>query len=211
MIKFKDAFENIYANLFKSLRDTGSIWTGLSDGACSSLSEDYFYHSYAKFLNRKASDWYTADPTSLLSKVVASALARFGSNWNKVFEAYFSTSYNPLEDYSYTETRTPYLVQSSTTNTASKVTTTTKGGEYGFNSSDLVPVTEAESTSSALANENQIDAKITNTGNEKTQRDGINGSHTHQSLLIEEIDARAYDYFKSVFDDLDKLICLNIY
>lgn len=202
-VKFKDAFENVYSTLFKSLRDSGSIWAGLADSACASLSEDYFYHSYDKLLNRKASAWFDDDPSTFLSKVVAGCLARFSKGWDEVFKAFYSTAYKPLEDFGYKETRTPNLSQS----VASKITTTSKGAEYGYNSEEPVPTSEAESTTSSLANENIV----SNTGYETIEKEGINGSHTKQSLLIEEIDARAYDYFKSVFEDIDKLICLNIY
>lgn len=209
--RFKDAFASNYANLFKNLRDTGSIWDGLTDAEASALSEDYFYHSYDKLLNRKASAWFDDDPTTFLSKVVSTCLARFASNWDKVFQSYFKAVYSPVDDYGYKETRTPDLEVGSTTNTASKITSTTNGKDFGFNSNEPVPTSEVENTTEGTGEENESTTTTTSTGTETIEREGRNGSHTAQELLEEEIRLRGFDYFKKVFEDIDGLICINIY
>lgn len=211
LVRFKDAFSSIYSTLFKSLRDTGSIWTGLTDDDASSLSEDYFYHSYDKLLNRKAAAWYGADPTTFLSKVVKDALARYKSNWNKVYEAYFRTDYKPLENYSMSEVRTPYLKQTTKTQTDFKTFTESKNAVYGFNSTTPVDASESTTDTNGSRLDNKQDIEVNSTGHEDLTRSGNIGVTTSQAMLLSEIDLRRYDYFKKVMEDLDVLICLNVY
>ena len=104
-----------------------------------SLNQDYYLsHSGDKyispFVERLFNDGKTASEIS--SFVANICYNRFGVKWKKIYDALL-TEYNPLENYSMEETRTPNLTDSDTENVGTNISgtrTTNASSKYkGFN------------------------------------------------------------------------------
>ena len=185
------------------------LWTDITASDLQTLSEDI----YMQMLNKCASsrlrfmyEHLNENATQTLNALADMIALRYGDNFMKVFKAYFETDYKPLENYAMKEKRTPNLTDTGTTQ--SKVTTTGSTGEYGFNSSEAIPATEAETISEADAEENIV--TNTHTGTEDLERSGNIGVTTSQQMLESELNLRKYDYWKMVYDTIDSVLCRGL-
>lgn len=156
----------------------------------------YKNHSGEKFLSPLAlsvcNDDSIADKESYLAKI---AVMRFGRKWQRLYDAIVASDYDPLSDYSLSETE----------NVGTKVTTSTsqRVGTYGFNSDTAVGSTENG-------------AKVVTGGdkadNERTlKREGKIGGESYQAILEHEIELRKWDFYEEVFSDLDKILAQGLY
>ena len=129
------------------------------------------------------------------------------------------TSYNPLENYSMEEVRTPDLTDEETENVKTDMTTereTHATNSYkGFNANDPVLVNKTDGdedvTTSGAKLDNEKSNTITHTGTEELTRSGNIGVTTSQQMLESEFKVRQYDFYKQVFNDIDTILCLSVY
>ena len=143
------------------------------------------------------------------------AYARFGANWEKIYAAYFTAQYNPLENYDMEQQRTPYLkYQTSTKRTQDTKTETsgkTKIVPFNATTSTLTGETEGDSETTEENTDNQIDSSSSETGNEKLTRHGNIGVTTSQQMLEAEINVRNLDFQKRIFTDIGKIFFRNFF
>lgn len=179
--------------------------------------------------------------TDIQIAAVASLIsARFGPQWTRLY-AVLSSEYDPIQNYSMTEimeddtkettyghtdTRTDNLSESKTgTETLEAGTeTTTETDIYGFDSSEPSP-SNKETVSNDGDDVTRFNTTVANTGtqghveggkdtevrNYELTRSGNIGVTTSQQMLQSEIDLWQYDFFKIVYADIDKVLCLDCY
>ena len=143
---------------------------------------------------------------------------RFATKWKKIYDA-LMTQYNPLENYSMLEERTPELTTEETENVNTEVTTnreTNASSKYkGFNASDPVTITTTDGsedvTTSGASRDNETHKVTENTGKETLTRSGNIGVTSSQMMLEQEFKVRQYDFYKMIYNDIDSILCLSIY
>lgn len=161
---------------------------------------------------------------------------RFASKWNKIWDA-INTAYNPLENYSMEEKRTPDITKETTfdttdertpdltktTNGTGSTTTDSETGIYGFNSSDSNPSgtidgNQTDTITDRTETETGTDTSTktgtitdTETGTDTIERSGNIGVTTSQQMLQSEIEIRQYDFFQGIYKDIDSILCLKSY
>lgn len=185
------------------------------------ITEDYFIgYSADKYISPFVDKLYSKnDDLSALSVKLANTIyRRFAVKWKKIYDA-LMTEYNPLENYSMLEERTPDLTTEETENVNSEVTTnreTNASSKYkGFNASDPVTITTTDGsedvTTSGASADNETHRVIENTGTETLTRSGNIGVTTSQQMLESEFKVRQYDFYKMIYNDIDSVLCLSIY
>lgn len=128
---------------------------------------------------------------------------RFSTKWKKLWDA-MNTAYNPLENYDMEEIRTPDIKKTEDTTITSE--TKTEMNVNGFNSGDSVPSNDSSGNQKDI-----VDKDTTETGTEKTTRHGNIGVTSSQQLLESEINVRRFDVIKSIYNDIDSILCMKIY
>lgn len=107
-------------------------------------------------------------------------------------------SYDPIENYSMTETMTD-----DTTTKEYGATNTTDSATYGFNSSDAVPADTQTSTNGG---------SDTETHSYTLTRSGNIGVTTTQQMINAQRDLWKWDFFREiVFPDIDQILTLTVY
>lgn len=185
------------------------------------LNQDYYLsHSGDKYISPFVEKLFNAGKTAseISSYVATICYNRFGEKWKKIYDALL-TEYNPLENYSMEETRTPNLTDSDTENVGTSISsnrTTNANSKYkGFNADAPVTITTTDgsenssTTGTKLANETTRTS--THTGTEKLTRAGNIGVTTSQMMLDSEFKVRQYDFYKELYNDIDSVMCLMIY
>lgn len=168
-----------------------------------------------KMLDSMTDEYTKNDVITDMAKLIYN---RFATKWKKIYDA-LMTEYNPLENYSMVEERTPDLTFEETENVNTEVTTnreTNATSKYkGFNASDPVTITSTDGTddvtTSGLSADNETTKTTTNTGTETLTRSGNIGVTTSQQMLESEFKVRQYDFYKMVYNDIDSILCLSIY
>lgn len=177
----------------------------------------YSADKYISPLTQKLLNHYSSvdDVNGDITKMI---YRRFAIKWKKIFDALMA-QYNPLENYSMLEERTPELTTKETENVNTEVTTnreTNASSKYkGFNASDPVTITTTDGkedvTTSGASADNETHRVIENTGKETLTRSGNIGVTTSQQMLESEFKVRQYDFYKMVYNDIDSILCLSIY
>ena len=130
-----------------------------------------------------------------LKKAYDIVLQKYGDKWNRLFDAFVTKTYDPIENYSANEEEN--------FKTKVKNTTTTKGNVYGFNSENPVPQNESE-----ISNVSEG----TPEDNERTlRRHGNIGVTTSQQMLQSEIDLRKWNYYDNLYIDMDRVLTSAYY
>lgn len=130
-------------------------------------------------------------------------IGQFALSWNKIYDA-INTEYKPLENYDMEQKETPNITH--TKNVNSKVQT--DNGLYGFNSNDLVPQGQSETSGAKLDNEETN----SETGTRDLTRHGNIGVTTSQQMLQSEIDLRSnFNFMNLIMGDVDSILCLMVY
>lgn len=227
-------------DVFSNWLTTGGIFTLLSaveggyelpwDMDANLLDMDYHgNHSGSKLISPLLYRLQEADNGSI-SVIHKSQLAliiynRFIANWIKRWEA-LQAEYNPLENYSMlenlTDDDTTITHGKTTTRTGSvemtpEAVTTVESSVYAYDSS--VPSPDAKTVSTPTGSNTTEYNDLTDTeggttetthGYEKT-RSGNIGVTTSQQMLESELEIRKYDYYLSVFEDIDKVLTIPVY
>lgn len=187
--KLKDLIEDDSDGIFHRIQRLG-FFQWLTESMAGDLDTEYLYlRSGEKTISP------LLEHTSL-DKVASIIVSKFGDKWNRLYDAFITSTYNPLENYSMTE--------SEKTNSKVKVISSGKSGTYGFNSDDSVPTGESstETTSEGNADDN----------NRELKRSGNIGVTTSQQMLQSEIDLRKCNNFtEMMYEDVDSLCTLSIY
>ena len=213
-----------YQSIFYFLAQVEELQDFISDGEngnIETLQEDYYIgHSSDKFISPFVEKLFNSGKTPVeISEYVANiCINRFGVKWAKIYDALL-TEYNPLENYSMEEIRTPDLSFEETQNEKTDVTTereTHATNSYkGFNADDPVVVNKTDGdedvTTSGAKLDNEVTKETTHTGTETLTRAGNIGVTTSQQMLESEFKVRQYDFYKMVYNDIDSILCLSVY
>ena len=159
---------------------------------------------------------------------------RYGVQWDKLYRV-LSAEYNPIENYSMTEeetpditrTETPDITRGKTTSVQSDFTVTTNSDTatdvYGFNSNSPVPQGESNG-SSTVTTQGDADKNVTTenetetgtrtereTGTRTLTRSGNIGVTTSQQMLESEIKLWEWNFYETVFKDVDTVLTVPKY
>ena len=184
-------------------------------------------HSGDKIVSPLVKKMLEAD-NGTLSIVHAGQLAmiiynKYIDNWIKRYTA-IHTEYNPLENYSMVETETADGTNTGTQATAETIDRDTSaqtdtegtGSIYGYDSSSPSPSDKQETNVSSSGTED-VSRSNTRTDNlahsedRELTRPGNIGVTTSQQMLEAELNIRMYDFFESVYQDIDKVLTIPVY
>lgn len=200
---------------------SGVIFSAYDSELLREMGYGYYYERYKRPLKvlydrycKNSVDWTDSDSVEAFFKHIAKvAYNRFGGNWERIYNAYFILTYNPLENYDMTQTRTPDLDYDTKVNRdqSTKVETDAKTKVVPFNATNptLTGESEGESTTTEAAENNEISTHTDETGTDTLTRHGNIGVTTSQQMLQSELDLRRLDFQKLIFDDLDKVLLRN--
>ena len=148
-------------------------------------------------------------------------------NWNALYKT-LSLEYNPIENYSMTETENVQDTHKGTlesngnnTNTYTEtilVNDTSNNQLWGFNSTDSVN-SDKQTGDTTRDVESTMDSTHKNTDRETKditsdrtlKRSGNIGVTTSQQMIESERQLWLWNFFESVFSDIDKILVLKIY
>ena len=178
-------------------------------------ADKYISPLQQKMLDSMTDEYTKNDVISDMAKVIYN---RFAQKWKNIYDA-LMTEYNPLENYSMEEIRTPDLTTDETQNEKTDITTereTSASNSYkGFNATDPVLVNQTDgdetTTTTGAKADNEVSKKIEQTGTETLTRAGNIGVTTSQQMLESEFKVRQYDFYKMMYNDIDSVLCLSIY
>lgn len=168
----------------------------------------------------------------LEQKYIASTLAVEIANYTKMYKYKYTklvetenAVYNPIENYSMTETgtdtRTPNITNTDTnkysnSSTAENTTETTTGVTTYDNTADFINQNKGNDTASGKTSaEGDSTTTRKETGTETTQhiftRSGNIGVTTSQQMIQSERDVADFSAVRTFLDDIANVICLSIY
>lgn len=179
----------------------------INDNNSSTLEYEYFIGFSAEKLfspiAEKLWEHTNHDYDDFASYISSIIYNRFGSKWKHIWDA-LNIQYNPLENYSMVQERTPDITRK--TDGEGSTSTDSQTGIFGFNSSSDNP--------SGTIDGNQSDTMTRTekeTGKETTTRSGNIGVTTSQQMLNAEWEIRQKDFYKMIYEDIDSILCLKIY
>ena len=207
--------------IFNSLMSNTDLNDFINSNNVSLLNQEFYLsHSNDKYISPFVEKLYDngKTPVEISSLVAQICYNKFGVKWKKIYSA-LMTQYNPLENYSMEETRTPDLTDEDTENVGTDIsvdrTTNAKNKYKGFNADSPVIINETDgsedSTTTGVKANNETSRTSTHTGTEKLERAGNIGVTTSQQMLESEFKVRQYDFYKEMYNDIDTILCLQIY
>ena len=166
--------------IFDELVDKTDLNDFINSDNVVTLNQDYYLsHSNDKYVSPFVEKLYDdgKSATEITSFVASIVYNRFGVKWKKIYDA-LMTEYNPLENYSMEEERTPDLSFEETQNEKSDIKTereTSATNSYkGFNASDPVVVNKTDGEenveTSGAKLDNEVSKTTTHTGSETLTR-----------------------------------------
>lgn len=234
MKKLNETINDILTDngIFHYLHTIDSDIEWLDNGNDKTLDIEYYLnHSGDKYISPMYNKLLESDPTNHMTRLANIILLKYKDNWQKLYTAYFDSDYNPIENYAMTETETPNLTTTeapnlthSTTDTQETNLTTSQSSDastYGFNSDESTPTDEGSSSQTITgdADENVRTSTTSETGTKTTSqtgsktliRSGNIGVTTSQQMLNSEIQLRKFDFYNMIMNDIDNVLCLNLY
>lgn len=219
-LKLKDVFKSFVDSdnfIFKRISTT-ALWYNAT------LDFEYLYsHSGDKFISPLVQKLLSNDNTITtvnLDKLANVIKNRYLEKWNKVVTA-LKDNYNPLENYNMVEVETPNITRAKHTETNVDMTVSgnanSQSNIYGFNttSEDGVPNASANGNNSTRTfgddEGNYSDVTDTETGTKRLVRNGNIGVTTSQQMLEQELEIRKNLIEEIMFEDVDKILTLDIY
>lgn len=153
--------------------------------------------------------------------------AMYIKNWNALYKT-LSLEYNPIENYSMTETENVQDTHRGTlesdgsdtsTNTENTIVNDTSNNQlWGFNSTDSVnsdkqigDTTKNIDGSINFTHKNTDTESKDITSDRTLKRSGNIGVTTSQQMIESERQLWLWNFFESVFSDIDKILVLKIY
>ena len=217
----EDVLDTGKKKIFDFLKDDERLSSFITSENAGTLNEDYYIsHSADKFLSPLANKLMDIGLTQseITAKVASIVANRFADKWKHLSDA-LTAEYDPLQNYSMEEIRTPDLEEGQTRNEKTDIKTerdTSASSKYrGFNSDDASLVSQTDGTddveTTGAKADNETSTTTTHTGTETTTRSGNIGVTTSQQMLESELKVRQYDLYKSIYEDIDSVLCLSIY
>ena len=161
-------------------------WLGEDESEMIDL-EYYFNHSNEKWISPLFEKLYGMSPSTTLTALANIIINKYGDKWNRLYDAFITTTYDPIENYSMTE--------ESNANTDMNVNSKI----YGFNSETGVNASDTNTNGSKLTNT----AELTRSGNI--------GVTTSQQMLESELKLRQWNFIDQMMADVDSILCLKVY
>ena len=201
------------------------------------LDADYlFNHSGNKLISPLVREFLKDNTNGKLTAAELASLAsiiwgRYGAQWIKLY-AVFSLTYDPIENYSMTESETESGTNTGTVGesgtdsatiaraTHSETESTAEGSIYGYDSATASPSdkqetdTETNGTENGTESHSHSNTRTDNLAHSITRshtRAGNIGVTTAQQMIESEIKLWQYDFFKIVFDNIDTILTIPIY
>lgn len=164
-------------------------------------------------------------------KIVLILIAKYLNNWNHLWDTY-EIDYNPTNSYDVTISRETVragsrendndktLARTGTDTMAYGKTSGTADASFGFNSSEAVPTDTSDTTEggSDVDTKNLLDTTtedlVEATSDEEMEtisKQGNNGIYTKQRLIEEDRSLWIWNFFESVFKDLDNELTLKYF
>lgn len=139
----------------------------------------------------------------------------FNHEWTKLWAVYLA-EYNPISNYDMVETEkiNNDIVEDSGTKSIGEVKTngTNSSDRYGFNSSSASNVDKETITNTTTTkNDTDVDRKVDNDTTRELKRTGNIGVTTSQQMIQSEIELWQWNYFKSVFKNIDEIVVCNFW
>jgi hypothetical protein len=188
-MKIKELFENdTDGGIFHRIQKIG-FFSWLTEDMAGDLDTEYIY---LRSGDKSISPLLEHTPLDKVSSII---VTKFGDKWNRLYDAFITQTYNPLDNYSMTETEK--------TNSKVKVTSSGTAGTYGFNSDNSVPTGESSTETTSEGNADDNNRELTRSGNI--------GVTTSQQMLQSELDLRKWNFANMLYDDVDSICCLCIY
>lgn len=173
--------------IFKTIYSLNAFtWLGEDESEMIDL-EYYFNHSNEKWISPLFEKLYGMNPSTTLTALANIIINKFGDKWNRLYDAFITTTYDPIENYSMTE--------ESNANTDMNVNSKI----YGFNSETGVNASDTNTNGSKLTNT----AELTRSGNI--------GVTTSQQMLESELKLRQWNFIDQMMADVDSILCLKVY
>lgn len=150
------------------------------------------------------------------AKIASIIFTLFNENWTKLYNT-LSLEYNPINNYDMSESETYQGANGYTkTNTGTMTDATgntVTGGVFGFNSStESVPADENVSDGLNTHTNNLTETDSGNNSFVRTlERSGNIGVTTSQQMIESERDLWKWNFYESVFNDIDSVLTLKIY
>lgn len=245
-LKILDTFDISKGGIFRAIYNLNELPFLSEENA--TLLDQIYYYAYAsdKYISNYilnltmliapivsddllVSDQLFCDEGDVNIKIAKYILLKYKVSWINQYNV-LTAEYNPIDNYSMTETETPNLtrsVSSSENRTETPNLTTTSGNDgstknnyYGFNDSS----TDGSSVNSSSANStntttqtgnNKVDSSSstteTNSGFRTLTRKGNIGVTTSQQMIESELELRKKQFFDIMIKDVDKIMSLSIY
>jgi len=220
--------EWITSGIFAALSTHDVPWNSETDDITASLDLEYHgNHAGDKFVSPLVNKIMTGETLSAseIATLAETIYNLYSVNWSKLWNT-LSFEYDPIENYSMTETMADDITEFEHGHTHKKTGTETQKPDltndtdskiYGFNSSTGVP-TGSNTATATGTNETEYDTTDadtgtdTNTRNYTLTRTGNIGVTTSQQMIQSERDLWRWNYFHDViFPDLDRILTINIY
>ena len=140
---------------------------------------------------------------------------RFSAQLLETAKAFYQSEYNPIENYSMTQTETPNITETLHTETNTNLTTDgeSHGDVYGFNSTTASHLNAGDNTQTTSGNkdDNFSDSSRSETGTRTLTRSGNIGVTTSQQMLTSELELRRFDFLNEVYRCMDKILVASVY
>lgn len=173
--------------IFKAIY-TLNAFTWLGEDESEMIDLDYYFnHSNEKWISPLFEKLYGMNPSTTLTTLANIIINKFSDKWNRLYDAFITTTYDPIENYSMTE--------ESNANTDMNVNSKI----YGFNSETGVNASDTNTNGSKLTNT----AELTRSGNI--------GVTTSQQMLESELKLRQWNFIDQMMADVDSILCLKVY
>lgn len=245
-LKILDTFDLSKGGIFRAIYNLNEL-PFLNEEDAVLLDQIYYYsYAYDKYISNYimnltmliapivsddllVSEQLVCDEGDVNIKIAKYILLKYKVSWINQYNA-LTAEYNPIDNYSMTETEKPNLTRSvssseNTTQTPNLTTTSgnngsTKNNYYGFNDSSV----DGSSLNSSSANStnttsqtgnNKVDTSSstteTNSGTRTLTRKGNIGVTTSQQMIESELELRKKQFFDIMIKDVDKIMSLSIY
>lgn len=194
----------------------------ITDSNYADIDIEYFVGASGdKFISpllEKLMEYLDGDIYGVSKELEKIIFRRFGDKWKRLHDALVQ-EYNPLENYSMEEIRTPDLTTDETSNTKTDITvekeSEASNSYKGFNADEPSLLSKSEgdetTTTTGAKADNEVSKKTEETGSETTTRSGNIGVTTSQQMLESEFKVRQYDFYRQIYSDVDSVLCLSIY
>lgn len=152
------------------------------------------------------------------TKLAETILYIYLNKWKRLYRI-AEIEYDPVSNYDMEQTETPNIIHTRDEKRGTQITTSATGSGtgnvYGFNSSNPVPQSSSSTATSETVTGNK-DNNTTNVvenerGTRKLTRKGNIGVTTTQQMIESEIALWQWNFFKSVFDDVDEILTAKYY